>query len=232
MAGCRWHLSGNAEGEIFRLFEGRPPGQAESIRAGPSRGKRSRAGPGQARPSRTGSSPGLRQSGPGRIGLGQARPGRWGWGHTEPTWRRREYFPPRGNHRVWGGRAGCGLQGLAACKQITSGLGTGKNDPAGKSTGAPPTRRPRGGGKYSAYFGTGPRAGPSRAGPGRAEPSWAEKGRAEPSRATAGLRQAGPGRAGPSRAEQSQAEPAEVGPCWSPVAPAPNISPHAAQGGK
>ena len=123
----------------------------------------------------------------------------------------------------WTGRGG--LQGLAACKQITSGLDTGKKDPAGKSTGAPPTRRPRGGGKYSAYFGTGPRAGRSRAGPGRAEPSRAGPRKAEPSRASPGLRRAGPGRAGPSRAEQSQAEPTEVGPCWGPVAPTLNISP-------
>ncbi len=91
--------------------------------------------------------------GPAR--LGSAQPG------GQPQNRRNvspSAWSPRGGHAAptpnisphvettWFGVDGAGgLQGLAGCKQITSRLGTEGIDPAGKSTGAPPTWRPRGG---------------------------------------------------------------------------------------
>ena len=189
-----------------------------------SQEEQSRAGPGMAKPSRA--IPGPRQSGPssGRaVGCGVT------WGARAPNIK---CFPLRGNHTVWGGWVGQGLQGLAPASRLQADLVLEALIQPENLREPPPRGEHVAGGNILPFSGQAAEAGqaePAQAEPTRAEPSRARPGQADPSRAIHGPRQAGTELC---RAELGQAEPVEVVPRGAHVAPTSNVSPHVAQGGK
>ena len=206
MGGCRWHLSGHAEGEIFRLFGGWPQGRANPTREAPSRAKRCQAVPGLAWPSRA--EPSLGRNSPGQVGPSREESGRAvGRGATRgPRAPNTECFPPRGNHTVWGGWAGRGPQGLAPASRLQANLVL-EALVWPENLREPPPRGEHAEGEIFRPFRKWPpgQAEPSQAGLSQAKPSRAAPGREMPSRAEPSLGRARPGRAGPSRAGSGRA---------------------------
>ena len=200
-------LVGPRGGGNISPIRGLASGPCQSDPGGPKQSQEvpSRARPGLAKPSRA--IPGPQQSRPSRAEPRRIRPSRRTRGHAGATRPQHRMFPPTRKPHGLGRMGGAGTARPGPRKQITSKLGAGSIGLAGKSTGATPTRRTRGGGNISPIPEMAPRPGrtePSRAEPSQAEPSRAGPRNAEPSRAVPGPGQARPSRAKPSRVRPSR----------------------------
>ena len=164
--------------------------------------------PGLAWPSRA--EPSLGRASLGQVGASRAESGRAvgcgvTWGARAPNIK---CFPLRGNHTVWGGWVGQGLQGLAPASRLQADLVLEALIQPENLRGPPPRGEHVAGGNILPFSGQAAEAGqaePAQAEPTRAEPSRARPGQARPIRAEPSTGHTRPGRAVPSRAGPSRA---------------------------